>query len=83
MKSLQKSSSIQDSDAAAKAMVDRWLQSQVVLDAERLQRLRGLSEREAASQFIRLLQIRGPYPLSPGSGLVEQQRILARLRELP
>jgi hypothetical protein len=38
--------------------------------------LRGLSERDAALQFSRLLQISGPYPLRPTSGLVEQQRIL-------
>lgn len=61
-------------------MVNAWRDAQTVLEAERLQRLRGLSERDAARQFAELLQIRGPYPLRPSSGLVEQQRLLARLR---
>ena len=52
-----------------------------MLEAERLHHLQQLSEREAAAQFARLLQIRGPWPLRPTSGLVEQQRILARLRK--
>ena len=43
--------------------------------------MRQLSERDAALQFARLLQIRDPWPLRPSSGLVEQQRILARLRK--
>jgi len=81
MNSLEKSSSIPGHHAAATAMVNRWRHSQPEVEAERLQRLRGLSERDAASQFSRLLQISGPYPLRPTSGLVEQQRILARLRE--
>jgi hypothetical protein len=42
--------------------------------------LRGLSERDAAQQFNELLKLRGTYPLRPSSGLVEQQRLLARLR---
>ena len=62
-------------------MVCRWRQAHAVLEKERLQRLRELSERDAAWQFARLLQISRPYPLRPGSGLVEQQRIFARLRE--
>jgi hypothetical protein len=81
MNSLEKSSSIPGPDGATTAMVDRWRQSQPGLEEERLQRLRGLSERDAALQFSRLLQISGPYPLRPTSGLVEQQRILARLRQ--
>jgi hypothetical protein len=81
MNSLDKSPSNQGFDADAKAMVDRWRRAQTALDAERVQRLRSLSERDAARQFARLLQIRGPWPLRSTSGLVEQQRILARLRE--
>lgn len=64
------------------ALVEAWRQSQAVLEEERLENLRGLSERDAARQFARLLRIRGSsYPQRPSSGLVEQQRILARLRE--
>ena len=62
-------------------MVDAWRRSKAALEAERLRRLRSLSERDAARQFAQLLQIHGPYPLRPTSGLVEQQRLLDRLRE--
>lgn len=81
MNSLEKAASERLSAGTAKALADRWRQSQPALEEERLQRLRGLSEREAALQFARLLQIPSPYPLRPTSGLVEQQRILARLRK--
>jgi hypothetical protein len=63
----------------AEAVVDRWHQAQPALERERLQRLRRVGERDAASQFAQLLQLRPPYPLRPTSGLVEKQRILARL----
>lgn len=69
------------SEGSAEELVSRWSQSQPELEEERLQRLRGLSERDAALQFARLLYIRGPWPLRPTSGLVDQQRILARLRK--
>ncbi len=68
-----------DGDAAK--LVASWRRAQSALEAERLQRLRNLSERDAAKQFDRLLQLSGSYPLRPTSGLVEQQRILTRLRE--
>lgn len=71
---------IQDPTCGAKAMVEVWHKAQVVLDDERLKRLRNLSEQDSARQFARLLQIPGPYPLRPSSGLVEQQRLLSRLR---
>lgn len=57
-----------------------WRKGQAALEAERLRCLRSLSEQDAARQFAGLLQIRGPYPLRPSRGLVEQQRLLARLR---
>lgn len=66
---------------AASEMVDRWRRSHAMLEKERLQALRGLGERDAALRFARLLQINGSYPLRPTSGLVEQQRILARRRK--
>lgn len=69
----------QDRDAAK--LVATWRQAQAELEAERLRRLHSLSERDAAEQFARLLQWNGAYPLRPSSGLVEQQRILKRLRE--
>lgn len=80
MKLLEKTLSNQESSAAAKAMVDIWCEAQAALEAERLQCLRSLSELDAARQFAQMLQIRSPYPLRPSSGLVEQQRLLARLR---
>lgn len=70
----------QGSTRAAKAMVDVWREAQAALEVERLMRLRSLSEQDAARQFAQTLQFRGPYPLRPSSGLVEQQRLLARLR---
>lgn len=66
-------------DTAAMLMVYRWQRAHAELAADRVQRLRGLSEIDAARQFAELLQIRGPYPLRRTSGLVEQQRIFARL----
>jgi hypothetical protein len=80
MNSRPKAPSNQDSTRTAKAMVNVWRGAQSALQAERLQRLRGLSEKDAARQFAELLQIRGPYPLRQSSGLVEQQRLLAPLR---
>jgi len=77
---LKKTPLNQDSTRSAKAMVDVWREAQTVLEAKRLQHLRGLSEQDAARQFAQLLQIRSPYPLRPSSGLVEQQRLLAPLR---
>jgi hypothetical protein len=79
MKSMENPESNQPPDDAAK-LAARWFRTQPALEAERLRRLRSLSERDAAEQFARLLQSSGPYPLRPTSGLVEQQRILARLR---
>ena len=80
MKSLQKTSMNQTSTAGAKEMVEVWQEAQEALEVERLQRLRSLSERDAARQFAQMLQIQSPYPLRPSSGLVEQQRLLAPLR---
>lgn len=80
MKSLPKTLMSQSSTAAAKEMVDVWRKGQAALEAERLQRLRGLSELDGARQFAQVLQILSPYPLRPSSGLVEQQRLLSRLR---
>ena len=81
MNSLTKSPSIRSDTADAAAMVDAWRRSQATLDTERVRRLRSLTEQDAARLFAQLLQIHGPYPLRPTSGLVEQQRLLARLRE--
>ena len=81
MNSLRKQASHRLSTNSAGALADRWRQAQPMLEAERLHCLQQLSERDAALQFARLLQIRGTWPLRPSSGLVEQQRILARLRK--
>jgi len=81
MNSLTKPPSIRNATADSVAMVEAWRRSQAALEAERLQRLRSLSERDAARLFAQLLRIHGPYPLRPTSGLVEQQRQLAPLRQ--
>ena len=58
-----------------------WRRAEVELEAKRLRRLRELTENESARCFAELLSPVGEVALRPGSGLVEQQRILARLRE--
>ncbi len=78
---LIKNSSVNpDSNNAAEAVVEVWREAMAVLETDRLQRLQSLSEQDAARQFTQLLQLPGPYPLRPTSGLVEQQRLLERLR---
>lgn len=68
-------------DADSEAYVRAWRQTAAALEPKRLQALRQLSEIEAAQRFARLLTIPLPYPQRDGSGLVEQQRIFARLRK--
>lgn len=57
-----------------------WRRAGPELERVRLRELRELSETEAAKRFALLLRLPGPYPLRRSSGLVEQQRILSRLR---
>lgn len=64
----------------ARVWVGRWQHAESELEARRLSGLRALTEREAAERFAALLRLEGSYPLRPSSGLVEQQRIFARLR---
>ncbi len=78
---LENSSLDRSHDRDAAELVATWRQAQPVLEAERLRRLHSLSERDAAEQFASLLHWGGVYPLRPTSGLVEQQRILQRMRE--
>lgn len=66
--------------ADAERYVRVWGRAAAELDRERLRDLRQLSEVEAARRFADLLCVPPPYPLREGSGLVEQQRIFARLR---
>jgi hypothetical protein len=81
MNSSTRPTSIRNATTDSVATVEAWRRSQAALDAERLRRLRSLSERDSARLFAQLLQIHGPYQLRPSSGLVEQQRLLARLHE--
>lgn len=67
--------------AEAHDYVRAWERTAAALELERLRALRRLSEVEAARQFATLLSPPPPYPLRPGSGLVEQQRIFSRLRQ--
>ena len=69
-----------DDAAAAQAFVAAWERTAAVLDGERRRDLRQLSELESARRFAELLSLPLPYPLRPQSGLVEQQRIFAKLR---
>lgn len=64
----------------AKALVAVWQIAHDALETERQRNLRGLTERDSAQCFARLLRLSTPYPLRKSSGLVEQQRIFARLR---
>jgi hypothetical protein len=63
-------------------LVTNWQRAGDALDAERLRELRSLSERESAQRFARLFRLDTPYPLRLTSGLVEQQRLLGRLRNI-
>jgi hypothetical protein len=68
---------------AARAYVRAWRERVAALEALRLRDLRALSELDAARRFAELLRGRLPAPPKPASGLVEQQRILSRLRRTP
>lgn len=65
----------------AESYAAAWRRAGPELDSKRLQELRNLSEEEAARRFAELLDTIGDVPLRSGSGLVEQQRLLARMRE--
>lgn len=65
----------------AESYAAAWRRAGPELDSKRLQELRNLSEEEAARRFAELLATIGDVPLRSGSGLVEQQRLLARMRE--
>ncbi len=58
-----------------------WRRAGPALDAKRLQSLWSLTEEESAQCFARLLTPGVALPLRPSSGLVEQQRVLAKLRD--
>lgn len=58
LNSLKTPASERLSARTAEAVVDRWHQAQPAPERERLQRWRRLSERDAASQFAQLLQLR-------------------------
>lgn len=73
----------QDEQDAAKALADAWQCAGEELAALRIRELRQMSEAESAQRFARFLSPPGPYPLRKSSGLVEQQRIFARLRNAP
>ncbi len=68
---------------SARAYVHAWRERAAILEALRLRDLRALSERDAARRFAELLRGPLPAPPRPSSGLVEQQRILSRLRRTP
>ena len=69
--------------ADARCFVDAWQLAGSALDEQRLRALRGLSEVDAARLFARFLHLPLPYPLRESSGLVEQQRVFARMRVKP
>jgi len=63
----------------ARTYAQRWSEAASVLDERRLRDLRALTEVEAARRFA-LITTSATVPARPTSGLVEQQRIFARLR---
>lgn len=65
----------------AESYAAAWRRAGPALDAKRLQALRSLSEEESARCFAELLTPMVALPLRPSSGLVEQQRALAKLRD--
>ena len=65
----------------AESYAAAWRRAGPALDAKRLQTLRSLSEEESARWFAELLTPVVAWPLRPSSGLVEQQRALAKLRD--
>jgi hypothetical protein len=66
--------------ASAQVLARRWRTAAVELESERLRELRSLSDQEAVHRFAKLLSVHGRLGLRESSGLVEQQRIFARLR---
>lgn len=72
-----------DTNIDAEAYVRAWRRTAAAMNAERLSELRRLTELEAAQRFAHLLRLSSGYPLRTSSGLVEQQRIFARLRRGP
>ena len=64
----------------AESYAAAWRRAGPELDAKRLQKLRDLSEEDSARCFAELLRPIGELPLRSSSGLVEQQRIFARMR---
>lgn len=67
-------------ETGARHYASAWRRAGPELKRERLRELRQLSETEAAKRFALLLRLPSPYPVRRSSGLVEQQRILSRLR---
>jgi hypothetical protein len=65
----------------AESYAAAWRRAAPALDAKRLQSLRSLSEEESAQCFAKLLTPGLALPLRSSSGLVEQQRALAKLRD--
>jgi hypothetical protein len=65
----------------AESYAAAWRRAGPALEAKRLQALRSLSEEQSARCFAELLTAVGALPLRPSSGLVEQQRALAKLRD--
>jgi hypothetical protein len=65
----------------AEAYAAAWRRAGAVLDEQRLQALRSLSEEDAARCFAELLTPLVDFPLRSSSGLVEQQRVLAKMRD--
>lgn len=69
-------------DREVERRVRQWRRARGVLDAERRRRLADLSDADARREAEDLLALVGVAPPKTGtSGLVEQQRIFARVTE--
>lgn len=69
-----------DEAQAAKAYADAWAARSLELEQLRLRQLRKMTQAESARRFAELLAPQTGIRLRAGSGLVEQQRLFARLR---
>jgi hypothetical protein len=65
----------------AESYAAAWRRAGPALDEQRLQTLRSLSEEDSARRFAELLTPVVDFPLRSSSGLVEQQRVLAKMRD--
>jgi hypothetical protein len=75
-----KNDRVLDEATAAKAYARAWAERSQELERLRLRQLRAMTEAESARRFAELLAPDTGIAPQRSSGLVEQQRVFARLR---